>query len=379
MSRCCDDRMNPPGKTLRKFVGAVRAGERAVTENGLVGCSGHLARRPSGAARPRPGGVQVVLAAAVVVGVAGCTAPQHGHVADRPAALSSSDAIGSTPTPLVLDPAAGQGPAAASAALRQLPRGGRVIFPRYRVVAFYGAGTTPGLGVLGRGTPDHAATRLAGQAAEYAGFGRPVLPCLELVTTLASAFPGRDGRYSTRTPASVVRRYLTAARAHRMILMLDFQPGRGDFLSQVKAYDVFLGEPDVSIAVDPEWKMTPTQVPGKVIGHADANQINPVIDHVAGIVKQGKLPQKLFVIHQFTRFMIGHRSRLQRPPGLAVTFHIDGFGGRAVKISKYRALAPKATSGYHAGFKLFYRADTNLMTPATAMALRPRPDMVSYQ
>jgi hypothetical protein len=38
------------------------------------------------------------------------------------------------------------------------------VFPDFRVVAYYGGATTSALGVLGEGTPDQAARRLARQA-----------------------------------------------------------------------------------------------------------------------------------------------------------------------------------------------------------------------
>src|SRR5262252_7474570 len=42
----------------------------------------------------------------------------------------------------------------------ELPLGGRTIFPKFRVVAFYGAPQSHALGALGIGSPDHAARRL---------------------------------------------------------------------------------------------------------------------------------------------------------------------------------------------------------------------------
>jgi hypothetical protein len=33
----------------------------------------------------------------------------------------------------------------------------------------------------------------------------------------------------------------------------------------------------------------------------------------------------------------------------------------------------------HAGFKLFYKEDTNTMTPQQVLKLRPRPDVVIYE
>src|SRR3954451_10426851 len=67
----------------------------------------------------------------------------------------------------------------------QLPRGGRTIFPRYRVVAYYGAPQDPQLGELGIGTPDQAARRLMRQAGPY-GRDRKLMPALELITVVAS-------------------------------------------------------------------------------------------------------------------------------------------------------------------------------------------------
>src|SRR6476660_8117229 len=72
----------------------------------------------------------------------------------------------------------------------ELPRGGRTIFPRYRVVAFYGAPQSRELGALGIGSPDHAARRLAQQAAPYARPTRPVLPAFELLADIANRDPG---------------------------------------------------------------------------------------------------------------------------------------------------------------------------------------------
>src|SRR5919201_3332243 len=48
-----------------------------------------------------------------------------------------------------------------------LPRGGRRIFPDFRVVAYYGAPQDHQLGALGIGTPAQAARRLLRQATPY--------------------------------------------------------------------------------------------------------------------------------------------------------------------------------------------------------------------
>src|SRR4051812_27989277 len=85
---------------------------------------------------------------------------------------------------------ASSGARAAAERPAELPRGGRIIFPRYRVVAFYGAPQDPELGTLGIGSPRAMARRLEQQARPYSADGRPVLPAMELIADVASAMPG---------------------------------------------------------------------------------------------------------------------------------------------------------------------------------------------
>ena len=72
----------------------------------------------------------------------------------------------------------------------ELPRGGRSIFPEFRVVAYYGAPQSAELGTLGIGSPAAAAGRLEEQAKPYATPGRPALPALELIAVIANADAG---------------------------------------------------------------------------------------------------------------------------------------------------------------------------------------------
>jgi hypothetical protein len=280
-------------------------------------------------------------------------------------------------------PPAASGPvpplrAAARPAPPELPRGGRRIFPDHRVVAFYGAPQDPGLGTLGIGTPRQAAARLRHVARGYMKKTRPVLPALELISTIAAAQPGDDGMHRIHQSDAVISRYLRAARRAKALLVLDIQPGRGDFLSEAQRLERWLREPDVGIALDPEWHVGPEQIPGQTIGSVTAPEINDVAAFVAEIVRRGGLPEKLFVIHQFTAGMIKDKATVVRPPGLAVTMNVDGFGDRPNKIVKYHQFTSEAAR-FNDGFKLFYEEDTNLMTPREVLALGPPPDLVVYE
>src|SRR3954464_1353226 len=222
--------------------------------------------------------------------------------------------------------------AAEAPAPPELPRGGRVIFPGHRVVAFYGAPQDPELGQLGIGSPAAMSRKLAHQARPYGG---RVLPAFELISTVASGAPGMGGRYSYRQPRRVIDRYLAAARAAKALLILDIQPGHVDFMEDVRALRPYLEQPDVSLALDPEWKVPDGQIPGKVIGSTDAAEVNQVSAYLSAIVRAKRLPQKLLVVHQFTENMIARKELLRQPPGVALTLNVDGFGDQPNKVAKY--------------------------------------------
>ena len=310
--------------------------------------------------RRRLAALGVVAAAAALVGAAvGAGDGSRGDSTERAATKTSAASQAARPKPT------------------ELPLGGREIFPHFRVVAFYGAPQSHELGALGIGSPDHAVQRLAKQAEPYAKKTRPVMLALELLADVANRDPGMDGLYRTRQPASVIRRYLAAARRANALLVLDIQPGHADFLTETRHLDRWLRQPDVGLALDPEWH-TPRAVPGTQNGSVQAEDVNAVARHVAAIVRKYNLPEKLFVVHQFTPNMIAGKERVQQPPGLAMTMNVDGFGDRPNKISKYRQFTHDGTH-FHRGYKLFYEEDTNLMTPGSVLALQPRPDFVVYE
>ncbi|HZZ96029.1 MAG TPA: hypothetical protein VFE19_03380 [Jatrophihabitantaceae bacterium] len=266
----------------------------------------------------------------------------------------------------------------ASTHRRELPKGGRRILGHYRVVTYYGGADGPQLGILGSKPPDQIAGDIERRARQWRRYGLPVQPAMELIATVAQGSAGSDGSYSQPISDGDVQRYLTAAHHHRMLLILDFQPGHAQFLDQVQHFARFLRDPWVSVALDPEWKMHGHQVPGKVIGHTAASAVNSVRHYLAGIVKRDKLPDKLLVVHQFTTDMIRNRDRIKPGPGVEVTFHADGFGDPSAKRATWGRLAfPRHP--YGAGFKLFTRQDKPMMTPHAVMALRPRVDLISYQ
>lgn len=261
----------------------------------------------------------------------------------------------------------------------QLPRGGRSILPEFRVYAHYGAPQARQLGILGIGSPATAGVRLNRQARAYAGKGRrPVLPGMELIGVIAGAGPGADGKYRYRQTRRVIRTYLWAARKAKALLILDIQPGRSDFLTEAKALEEFLVEPEVGLALDPEWRMGPAQVPGRVIGSVDAAEINEVTGWLSDLVNAGNLPDKLVIVHQFTDGMIRRKRGLRVRPGIDMVLNADGFGTAGAKANTYGRVV-RNRGPLHTGFKLFFVEDTGLMSPKQVLRLRPRPEVVIYE
>ena len=198
------------------------------------------------------------------------------------------------------------------------------------------------------------------------------------LTTVATAAPGPSGLYRDHAPASTIGRYLRAARRIHALLILDIQPGRGQFGPEVERLARWLREPDVGLALDPEWHVGPGEVPGKVIGQTDADVVNASAAFLSQIVRAHHLPQKLLLVHRFTNDMIARDERLRAFPGVATVVNVDGFGSQTVKVAKYNAFI-RRVSGVRRGFKLFYKEDLHTMTPRQVLALRHPPDVVVYE
>lgn len=260
-----------------------------------------------------------------------------------------------------------------------LPDGTRSVLPEHRVLIHYGAPQARELGILGIGSPAAAGQRLRRHRAEYqARLTRPVLPAMELIAVICTAEAGPDGKHRARQTNATIGRYLAAARASKALLILDIQPGRSDFVTEARSLERWLKEPDVSLAIDPEWRMGPNEIPGRVIGGVDATEVNRVSAYLASLVKKHDLPDKLLIVHQFTDGMIGRRSRLRDRVGVDLVLNADGFGTPDLKAGTYDRVTKNAPAG-GVGFKLFYEEDTRLMSPAAVLALRPRPDVIMYE
>jgi hypothetical protein len=264
---------------------------------------------------------------------------------------------------------------------KQLPGGGQVLFPGHRLVALYGHPGTPSLGALGQQGLAASIQRVRMLAAAYRPLSHvPVVPAFEIIATVAEGSPGPDGDYSYETPVPLLRPWVRRAIAAHLYVILDLQAGRASLLAQAEMYEPLLRLPDVGLAIDPEWKLLPNQVPLKQIGSVSAAQINGVARWLAALTARYRLPQKLLVLHQFMLSMIGGEQRLDTHySDLAILIHMDGQGTPQDKEQTWDAVTSTAPPGVFFGWKNFFVKDHPMLDPQQTMAQTPQPVMISYQ
>lgn len=263
----------------------------------------------------------------------------------------------------------------------ELPGGGQTAFTSRRMVATYGSPGIPSLGVLGEQDLEATIRRTQELAAEYEPFSDlPVIPALEIIATVASSQPGPDNDYSTTIDPATLRPWVDAAGAAGVYVVLDLQPGRTDFLTQAKVFEELLAEPHVGLALDSEWRLAPDEVHLEQIGSVTGAEINETASWLADLTRDRELPQKVLILHQFSRSMISDRQSIDTSRHeLAITVHADGHGTPDLKLGTWQNLQKDLPPGIVMSWKNFYDEDTPTFTPEETYAIEPRPWFVSYQ
>jgi len=250
-------------------------------------------------------------------------------------------------------------------------------------IALYGHPSGGALGVLGEQKVPETIERVNKITADYQELDpeTEMVPTLEIIATIASAFAEDDLTYSRKSKISELKPLIDAAEEAGVYVVLDLQPGRTDFLTQAKIYEEFLKRPNVGLALDPEWRLKPNQVHLREIGSVQASEINEVSQWMAELVQENDLPQKMLILHQFNLSMIKNRSDLDTSHSeVQILIHADGQGAQGAKVGTYEVLRKDAPENITWGWKNFYDEDTpRILTPAQTLAVEPRPEFVSYQ
>jgi len=248
-----------------------------------------------------------------------------------------------------------------------------------RLVAFYGTPLGRGLGILGRHDITTTLSLLIEQTQAYQELDPSVetIPTFHMVVTIADDYPGDDGDYNHRVSPDIIRRWINGAHAAGAWVILDLQVGRASLEAELDQVEPFLWEPDVHLAVDPEFLVDETRVPGVQLGWIAGpliNQVQARLDQIGRAIGQ----RQILIIHQFDDRMIVQKECLVDYPCVDLVWDADGFGGPGAKVSDYIQYSQEPGFEY-GGFKLFYEYDIPLMTPQEVLELAPPPAVVIYQ
>ena len=259
------------------------------------------------------------------------------------------------------------------------------ILPAKRIVAYYGNPLSKRMGILGELPHAQMLERLDREVAAWkrADPSTPVQPALHLVTVVAQASAGADGKYRARMKDTLIQRVASWAAMRNALVFLDLQVGRSTLKDELPHFTEWFKRPNVHLAIDPEFSMKRRgQRPGHNMGTMSAEDVNYAVEFLANLVTTHNLPPKVLVVHRFTRHMLTDAEEIRLDPRVQIVIHMDGWGPPSRKIHSYREYVYREPVQY-TGFKIFYKNDTRgggrVMTPEEVLKLTPKPVYIQYQ
>jgi len=246
------------------------------------------------------------------------------------------------------------------------------------LLTWYGNPRSTRMGALGEQSGAARVARFQAQADGYrAATDKPVVMAYHLVAVVAQCTAGADGLWRRRETRDIIQALLDEARENGFKLVVDIQVGRSRVADEVAALEPFLKEPDVYLALDPEFAMDGCETPGREIGQLRAADINSAIDSLERLITTHHLPPKVLILHQFRLDMLPDKPKIRQSALVETALVMDGFGSQSLKLASYRAVMRQPLT--FAGIKLFYQQDRNLFTPTQVLGLTPTPVVIVYQ
>lgn len=249
-----------------------------------------------------------------------------------------------------------------------------------QVISYYGNGQAAEMGILGSDDLDTIASLLEEQTERYDRLNGQLgaVPALHLVYAVAQPEPTSNGLYLQYTSDEDVQRYIDVAEERGMLLFIDLQIGRSTVEEEVTKVLPYLRHPLVHLAIDPEFAVGDTEVPGLQLGSLPASDINRAQAMLNKLVQEERLPPKMLIVHQFADSMLLDAESIVQYEGVELIIDMDGFGLSAVKRAGYELYAGSSYATYGA-IKLFLQHDVDLMSEEEVLRLQPTPAVVIYQ
>ncbi len=259
------------------------------------------------------------------------------------------------------------------------------LLPFNRIVAYYGNFYSTKMGVLGEYDTETMLAKLQHEVEVWkaADPSTPVLPAIHYIAATAQGSPQPDGTYRLRMPDTEIQKAIDLGNRIHGVVFLDIQVGLSDLPRELPRLEQYLKEPNVFLAIDPEFAMHNGTPPGRVIGTMSSTDVNYAISFLDRIARENNLPPKILVIHRFTENMVTGYRNIKPTENVQVVMDMDGWGFGAKKINTYKQVITSEPVQF-TGFKLFYKNDlkppsTRMLTPAEVLSLQPSPSYIQYQ
>ena len=259
------------------------------------------------------------------------------------------------------------------------------ILPFKRVIAFYGNLYSKKMGILGEYPPEELWKKIKVELENWrkADSLTPLVPAIHYIVTVAQGTPTNTGFYCTRMPQQQIDSVLSIAKMGNAIVFLDIQVGQSNLRTEVLLLEKYLKIPNVHLAIDPEFSMKDSIVPGKKIGKLFAEDINYCVAYLQDLVKKNRLSPKILIVHRFTQGMVKNYQDIELCPEVQIVMNMDGWGCPELKLNTYNRYIYKEPVQF-TGFKLFYKNDikkfpNRMLTPSEILKLKPQPVYIQYQ
>ena len=261
------------------------------------------------------------------------------------------------------------------------------------LIGYYGRPNTKSLGVLGQSNINTLVEKMR-KKEEY--FNEElegkvdIQMAFHIIYGLATPDAGRRNTYMLRLSEKSLMRYINRAEKEGFRVIIDLQMGTNSTVEALNLVLKYLKYEHVHLALDPEFKIPKHRryPPGKFIGHIFAKDLNAAQDLINNYILENNLEKKDLIVHMFSRRMLRKKEEIKNYENVNLIYNIDGHGDPAVKIKIYNNLyTENEIKVAKSGFKVFYHADTHMMTPKQLLGLEPsrgrqlwtNPYYINYQ
>ncbi|XPV67543.1 MAG: hypothetical protein ACNI25_09460 [Halarcobacter sp.] len=241
------------------------------------------------------------------------------------------------------------------------------------IIGYYGRPNTKSLGILGQSNIDELVAKMQKKKnyfEEELDNKVDVQMAFHIIYGLATPDPGKRNTYMLRMSKNSLMEYINRAKKENFKVYIDLQMGTNTPVEALTPILKYLKYDNVHLAIDPEFKIPKHRryPPGRYVGHIFAKDLNDAQELISAYIKKHNLNKKELIVHMFHQRMLRDKQNVKIFDNIDLIYNIDGHGDPAVKIKIYNHLYKQEEKNIaKSGFKIFYHADTHIMTPKQIM------------